>query len=301
MALTFHLFRPDDLLNLVMVCENLRLDTVDPHVPVLVPENAQVDSLLTVIFPPQTVAETAFFEVAPVSAGSPPPPVKPETLRPDPLAASPTVPVPARLGEDSRLVFRIAAGAEIRIPYSLEGLLDWAGFQLSVSPIADLPEAPTRQQISGAGGIQKPSVAQTAIELPYRLLLSPSSRVSWLHSPLAVTHNGRTELWHTRLALRKEDAGIELSPANTAPLRALWSPDYNATTPPPMSGTDPDLGLTAMSPSDRHSVVVLTSAFQGYVNEDTSSFLPLPIYAEQCILSPLGGWLKSHRRMGSSL
>ena len=291
MAQTFHLFRPDDLLNLVVECENLRLDTSDPHAPALIPEDSQRDSRLAVIFPPQTVAETAFFEVAPI----PPPPGQPAPSQPDTIgSAPPTVPVPARLGGDSRLVFRIVASAETRIPYSLEGLLDWAGFQLSVSPIADLPEAPSRQQISGAGSIQKPAAAHTAIELPYRLLLSPSSRVGWLHSPRAVTHNGRTELWHTRLALRIEDAALELSHTHTAPLRALWSPDYNATTPPPMSKTDPDLGITAMSPSDRHSVVVLTSAFHGYVNEDSSDFLPLPIHAEQCILSPLGGWLKSH-------
>ena len=50
-----------------------------------------------------------------------------------------------------------------------------------------------------------------------------------------------------------------------------------------------------MTPSDRHEMVILTSAFSGYVKDkdDFSDYEPLPVHAEQFILSPLGGWLKS--------
>ena len=58
--------------------------------------------------------------------------------------------------------------------------------------------------------------------------------------------------------------------------------------------------LTAMTPSDRHEIVILTSAFRGFVKGfrddlsiDESPFVPSPVRAEQVILSPLGGWLKS--------
>ena len=86
---------------------------------------------------------------------------------------------------------------------------------------------------------------------------------------------------------------------DTAPLRAIWSPDYNpqkfnADDPPKMGDAGTDLPvLTAMTPSDRHELVILTSAFHDFVNDDSTDYVPVPIHAEQLILSPLGGWLKS--------
>ena len=56
----------------------------------------------------------------------------------------------------------------------------------------------------------------------------------------------------------------ELSPANPAPLRAIWSEDFDRINPPAPTLPDPDLGRTAMSPNDRHQIVILTSAFHGY-------------------------------------
>jgi hypothetical protein len=272
---------------------NLQLDSSDPEDPALIPIEPTQDCYLVVTFPPQTIAETAFFEVAPI----PPPPSQPPPTQPDPATSqkpTPNVPVPARLGGPTRLAFLIPASVETRIPYSLEGLLNWTNLELSVSPIAAVPESPTAGQIAGAGSIRAPQPLETAIELPYRLILSPNREVSWVHSLKEVTHRGRTELWHTRLALKGNDElETELSRLNRAPLRAIWSPDYNAKAPPPLSQLDPDLGITPMSIYDRHAVVVLTSAFTGYVNEDNSDYLPLPIHAEQFILSPLGGWLKS--------
>ena len=94
---------------------------------------------------------------------------------------------------------------------------------------------------------------------------------------------------------------IELSRKQPAPLRAIWSPDFNpnkflATDPPLFQQPDADWGvLNAMTPSDRHEIVVNTSAFHGYVKDKTDlrAYEPLPVFAEQLILSPLGGWLKS--------
>jgi hypothetical protein len=53
--------------------------------------------------------------------------------------------------------------------------------------------------------------------------------------------------------------------------------------------------LTAMNGRDRHELVILTSAWNGFIEQDPAetSYTPKPIYAEQMILSPLGGWLKS--------
>jgi hypothetical protein len=53
--------------------------------------------------------------------------------------------------------------------------------------------------------------------------------------------------------------------------------------------------LTAMNARDRHELVILTSAFRGFIagENDFTTYQPTPIYAEQVMLSSLGGWLKS--------
>lgn len=58
----------------------------------------------------------------------------------------------------------------------------------------------------------------TALELPYRLIISPVQESHWHHRTATVTRNGRTELWHTRLTNTKEDVGPD-GPTN---VRALW-------------------------------------------------------------------------------
>jgi len=68
----------------------------------------------------------------------------------------------------------------------------------------------------------KPSPLATALELPYRVILSPIPQANWWHAKQPVVRNGRTELWHTRLT--KTSDGIGADPATK--VRALWSPDY---------------------------------------------------------------------------
>ncbi len=298
--------RPDDLLNLHVETINLRLDLDDPADPALVIDDAGRPAYLIVAFPPQTIVEEAYFEPSPLSK---PPEDPPKTPIPDPAEGSPTAgKARARIGGTSRLVLRVPVGK--RIPYTIEGLLDWRDLELNVSAIADMPEAPTPQQIGAVPDIKPPAPTETAIELPYRLMLSPSHNVAWVHRPGLRTSGGHTELWHTRLAHRG-DAGVAtpISRIHPAPLRAIWSPDYCAkrfwnTDPPKMGEPDSDWGvLTAMTPSDRHEIVVATSGFRGFIKGiglgsagtplDFTRFLPTPLRAEQLILSGLGGWLKS--------
>jgi hypothetical protein len=297
--------RPDDLLNLHVDTINLRLDLADPADPALVIDDAGRPAYLVVAFPPQAIVEEAYFESSALAQ-----PPKDPPMAPDPAPGSPAAgKARARIGGISRLVLRVPAGK--RIPYTIEGQLDWRELELSVSAIADMPEAPTPQQISAVPDIKPPTPTETAIELPYRLALSPSHDVAWVHRPGLKTSGGHTELWHTRLAHRDEAGGATpISRTHPAPLRAIWSPDYNAnrfwnTDPPRMGEPDSDWGvLTAMTPSDRHEIVVATSAFRGYIKGiglggsagkplDFTSFLPTPFHAEQLILSGLGGWLKS--------
>jgi len=259
MPIEFEVTRPDDLLRLTFHGENLRLDTSQAESPVLMVEDAQLPALLTVTFPPQSIAETAFFESSIVS---------PETNKPDPDGATVTEPLPgagnvkARIAHPSRLVFKIPP--ERRIPFTAEGVLDWTGLELNVNPIAAVPPNPTQAQIAAAPGIAAPKSTETSIELPYRLQISPNAAVKWAHRLLPFTSRGRTELWHTRLQLATADGAVELSLKNLAPLRAIFSEDFNSIHPPAPSLEDPNLGRTAMAPNDRHQIVILTSRLRTF-------------------------------------
>jgi hypothetical protein len=310
MTVRIDLLRPDDLLNLHIEGENLRLDADASGGPALVLEDPSTPGYLIVTFPPQTVVEEAVYESSQTLPPPLPPPPTKETgdlNTKHPPETPPALPMRSRIGGASRLVFRIPAGSQQSIPYDIEGLLDWSALELNVSALADVPAEPTAAQRNNAPAIAKPGSRDTAIELPYRLILSPNHAVAWAHAQGLKTRQGVTELWHTRLALKSDDGTLsELSRANPAPLRAIWSPDFNANkflgTDPPLFGRpDSDWGavppgvLTPMTPSDRHEIVVLTSAFSGYVKDidDFRSYEPQPVRAEQLMLSPLGGWLKS--------
>ena len=310
MALKVNLIRPDDLLNLQVECINMAVDATDAAHPAIVSIIPQQPSYLVIHFPPQTMVEQAFFETSEINQKIQkgelpelPGVVGPDKIRVDrdqALTDNPLLPpgnVASRLGGTSRLVFRVPPDA--RIPFTIEGLLDWSKLELVVSPIADVafgavpPETALTIRPPTSPSDDPQTVPETTIELPYRLYISPRHNVVWDHALKAVSHRGRIELWHTRLASRTLDGTIQRTDeANTLPLRAIWSPDCPKEELAP--GGFGDIGvLTAMSPFDRHSIVVLTSAFRGYASDPFTLYTPKPFNASQLMLSALGGWLHS--------
>jgi type VI protein secretion system component Hcp len=314
-SLRLEVVRPDDLLNIEVEAVNLRLDA-NSREPALVADDP---GQLIVTFPPQTVAETAYFRSSPVPPDLPPdvqPPPKlgerpfdpPGVVGTDPTFGRDSV---AREANASRLVFDVQPGT--RLPLTVEGLLEWSALDLAVSPIAAIPPEPSDEQIAAAPAIRPPEPNETALELPYRLLISPNRQAAWQHRRRTFTSRGRTELWHTRLALKTRTGAVEPSRAQPAPLRAIWSPDYHPEDPPAPLAPDPHVGLTAMAPNDRYQLVIKTSAFHGYEAEIevslpgpgfgmlgsrvplrlTFPYVPEPFGAELLMLSPLGGWLRS--------
>jgi hypothetical protein len=367
MSLKIDLVRPDDLLNLRIETVNLHLDVRSREKPFLAVADSNQPAYLIVVFPPQSIEETAYFENSvvpsaqnpavdvPVQPGVDDTKTDPETRRAeresqlttseplDPPGVIVTATDPkkqrkavAKIANTSRLVFKVPPN--IMIPYSVQGLLNWSKLELQVNPIAAIGDNPTPDQINSAPAIQEPKQTETALELPYQLIVSPTNQVKWTHRSKPFTTKGRTELWHTRLLLNKEKGPVELSRENRAPLRAIWSnyPQYNPNQRPDPTAPDPDLIRTAINNDDRWQIVILTSAFHGYevetefilhpilaksplkkatvstkkvVATDLSAniatiaavckytfegpYIPRPFYAEQLMLSSLGGWLRS--------
>jgi hypothetical protein len=188
--------RPQDLLELIF--EFVQVDFVQPAggQPGIVKGLQQ--SFLAVYFHPQHMAEEAVYENA--GTFSLPPQ---QSWDPQP-AGSPAPPPPgsmqARLSGPSRLVFTIPNGAVI--PYTLEGLLEaMQALPPNLSPLVKWrPPGCLQAFFIYPWGAPKPPVIGfpsqriTAIEAPYRLILSPDEQGCWEHSNTPVTHLNRTEL-----------------------------------------------------------------------------------------------------------
>ncbi len=176
-------------------------------------------------FPPQHIADRAYFEVdnhLPIPKTLPKDPYNPNRL-PDPDANSSTEKPPdppiteRRISGPSRLVFEIGKNV---IPFRLKDLLNWQLFDPVVSPLV-LDVKPGEHPRPTT----EPGPYLTAIEAPYRLLLSPGHDAGWSHleqiewdhkrtatqaggatdkKPLPLcryvepVESKRTELWHTR-------------------------------------------------------------------------------------------------------
>jgi len=153
----------------------------------------------------------------------------------------------------SRLAFDVPPGE--KLPYTLEGVLDAIErLPLSVDRVSAYDPDRTGClpldlllkffNVPPAPHVAAPTDTETAIEVPYRLILSPDNFSFWSHASAPITHAGWTELWHTRLGSRRS--------ADPDPrVRAIWSPDF-----------DPDHVLkafdasnpTAVDPSIRRSL-----------------------------------------------
>jgi hypothetical protein len=279
--ITARLTRAADQLSLQFDLVNTRLLAPSPDpgggmsARVVVADTSQ-PAYLVVRFGPQNIAERAYFEVDPNLPGQ----GGDET----PLLATP---VPAAFAGDSRLVFVLPPGAVV--PYNPEGLLDWSGLTPSVVPAA-------ARTVAGRPGPQAPSATQTWIEAPWGLVLSPDDGAGWAHAAAPVTHNGRTELWHTRLGVRVAGPAVDEDDATHRTVRAVWAPGYVAGTV--LSGNDlgpVPPGRTSLRPRQRYEIVRLSSDWSmTAVNPATgvaTAYQPPPIAVRRLMLSTPGAWL----------
>jgi len=133
----------------------------------------------------------------------------------------------------------------------------------------------------------RPSSRVTAIEMPYRLVMSPIGAARWTHALNAIARQGRHELWHTRMTVSNSDTGVD-APGK---LRAIWSEDYLLTDFAPTIASPFRMSLDAQ---DRQMLVRLTAGFGEETITITSTpatYTPLPTRAKRVILTALGGSL----------
>jgi hypothetical protein len=299
--------RADDQLVLTLDFWNLVPDfTTSPPVLRQVDTSASANYLV-VGFPGQNIIEEVFFR-----AGSPTNP------QPDPghntsgIPTSPIAPpVQQRLAAASRLVFVIPSGSVAPtssdpLPFSLDTVLDWMFYDLNVVPNAQ-PDIPASESALAIGHPTKPSATQTAIELPFRLQLSPyatssdgSFKEGFVNAVDAVEHGGRTELWHTRLSVKKPAVffyEFDETDRKHRTVRAVWATDPTFKKDMTKSGpasTD-DLSFRgSLEYQDRYDIVRLSSdfslTFRGLL-ETPQIFVPTPATVDRLMLSSLGGWI----------
>jgi hypothetical protein len=122
-----------------------------------------------------------------------------------------------------------------------------------------------------------PTPRTTAIEAPFRLIISPNKYGGWKHSLAPVAQDGRFELWHTRLGIR---SGKDVDEEQTLhrSVRAIWARDFTITIP------EGRPFLMSLSQDDRRILVRLTSDF-------TISPPPIPVGVNRLMLTALGAWM----------
>ena len=209
------------------------------------------DASLVVHFPPQHVGEEVW------QAGAPPPPPPPPGSPSSHVAAGP-----------SRLVYEVPEGT--RITYTLEGVLGaLEQLNLRVSPNATPAGEPPAEE----RGPERPSDLETAIEAPYRLIVSPSDRGAFRHATTPIGPPDRAELWRTHLTVRTA-TGFDDDDADQRIVRALWTRDSEL----PAPGFDQPL-----IPFDRTAIVDQTHGGNP-ANAKT------PLQVSNLSLSSLGAW-----------
>jgi hypothetical protein len=151
--------------------------------------------------------------------------------------------------------------------------------------------------------LRAPLSRETAIEAPFRLILSPNKYGAWFHStePVRSEDGQVTELWHTRLGTRLETERTE-EDHFLRTVRAIWTRDWIGSLEakkddwgdPPPSNEIPF--LMPLDSSDRHNLVHLTSNFRIWYKKVSTEkhwrhYTPEPVHVDRLMLTSLGAWL----------
>ncbi|NLL89563.1 MAG: hypothetical protein GX226_00410 [Dehalococcoidales bacterium] len=261
--------------------------------------NAERDAYIVVNFAhdndflPQNIAEQAFLETAEEFKDD----TEDPSNVPNPPGGSETPNQPgsvaARLAGESRLVFKIPPGTS-PIPFTMDELLAWQKYELSVAPTALPADEPDYGKMPA-----EPRWNETALEVPWQLIVSPNRHAGWAHATSPVTHQNRTELWHTRLGVRKlafSTGGLANWIVNEKwstyrTLRAIWTPGFDREVTPDANDMSPF--RMSLTNNDRWQLVRLTSDYNMVTAGTLQYYNPAPVEVERFMLSSLGAWMNT--------
>ncbi len=144
-----------------------------------------------------------------------------------------------------------------------------------------------------------PNPDETALELPYLLILSPNIFGGWAHAQLPVTSKNarRTELWHTRLGVRA-NGGVDEQSEALRTVRAIWALDqgfHDDPFSPPAHANDPF--RMSLDADDRYNLVHLSSNYTIILpavgRPRREPYEPNAVNVERLMLSSMGAWINS--------
>jgi hypothetical protein len=296
--------RADDLLVCELELDGLAVSGVSPNRELV--RAVGPEAHVIVHFPPQHITEEAFPEPRLMFAG-----VAFDAAVGD--AKEGGLLVPSRAAGPSRVSF-VVPDSLLPVPYRLEPILELLK-RCTLSVGESAKEAPDlgdpAQWIAGLVYylnpplLAAPEPTQTAIELPFRLILSPNEAAGFSHevSPATDGAGTRTELWHSRLALEPGKEGGEQDAASR-PLRAIWmrQGDGEAWSPTqpgiPSDDTEDPFRLNALKQRHRAAIVHL-SANRAFRKQTGADFDPTPVETRRLALSSVGAWLTSRGQWDS--
>ncbi|WP_256838835.1 hypothetical protein [Ornithinimicrobium faecis] len=151
-----------------------------------------------------------------------------------------------------------------------------------------IPIGPVRPRPGPKPRPRVPAADETALEVPYRLIVSPSAEQgAFAHEVAPVVAPGddaRVELWATRLTTRLEDEDAGFLGHTDAEVqrvvRAVWSPDLESDD----AASNTDVALFSTNPIDRRSLVRQSASTHEGVT-------PIPFRVTTLSLSALGAWV----------
>jgi hypothetical protein len=150
---------------------------------------------------------------------------------------------------------------------------------------------------------RRPTGRETAIEAPFRLVISPSDEGRWSHATDPVPAGDEphhVELWHSRLgtAAVEPDGTPTVDERNDQRriVRAIWARDRETSISDWQTNKKPahldDPFRMSLDPADRNMLVRQSS--ETWLGSHNSPIAPVPVAARELWLSALGAWLDLH-------
>ncbi|MBF6339726.1 hypothetical protein IU450_28105 [Nocardia abscessus] len=209
------------------------------------------------------------------------------------FAGPPTTTAKALAANDSRVVFAVAK--DTGIEYSITGVLAaLTTFPLRVTKLATpAPEPNVPVPADTPTTPAPPDPDQTAIEAPFRLIVSPSPCGGFVHNSELSAAPGdptRLELWATRLGVRREVDGkfaqVDEQDDKQRIVRAVWTRDLDAGTA--------DQSFDASLDRLTRQAIVRQTADRREATKDGTPIVPTPLSVRRLHLSAIGAWVDWH-------